>query len=168
VAAANVTRADIRADTTRVNANTTRVDIVDEVAPREAELFGAAVHALRLEAGLSLNQLARRAGVDPAYIHRIESVARTHTKPPNRPPLPRRAIVLSIAAALGMDRRQTDELLTQAGYAPAALLEMGGWDDTMASIAELLGDPELSGPAKAEFREVIRILAQHWGGPNRR
>src|SRR5215472_13451823 len=44
---------------------------------REAELFGAAVHHLRLKAGLSLNQLARRAGVDPAYIHRIEAIARS-------------------------------------------------------------------------------------------
>ena len=35
--------------------------------------FGASVRALRLQAGISLNELARRTGVDPAYIHRIES-----------------------------------------------------------------------------------------------
>jgi transcriptional regulator with XRE-family HTH domain len=135
---------------------------------REAELFGAAVHHLRLEAGLSLNQLARRAGVDPAYIHRIEAIARSgSTSSPKRPPLPRRAVVLSIAAALGLDHRGTDELLAQAGYAPDAVLEMGGWDDTLASVAELLADPELSGPAKAEFREVVRILAHRWGRPHR-
>src|SRR5215510_9594596 len=53
---------------------------------REAELFGTAVHHLRLEAGLSLNQLARRAGVDPAYIHRIEAIARSRsTSSPKRP-----------------------------------------------------------------------------------
>jgi transcriptional regulator with XRE-family HTH domain len=118
--------------------------------------FGAAVHAHRLRAGLSLNQLARRAGVDPAYIHRIES------RVVERPPLPRRAVVLSIAAALGLDGRASDELLTQAGYTPDAVLSLGGWDEALASVAELLADPRLSGPAKAEFREVLRILARRW------
>src|ERR1700709_348020 len=81
--------------------------------------FGATVHALRLEAGLSLNELARRAGVDPAYIHRIESRATL------RPPLPRRPVVAAIAAALGSDAHQTDQLLALAGHTPSALLELG-------------------------------------------
>jgi transcriptional regulator with XRE-family HTH domain len=119
--------------------------------------FGAAVRALRIQAGLSLNELARRAAVDPAYIHRIEAQsART------RPPLPRRPVVRAIAAALGCDARQTDQLLALAGHAPAALLELGGWDQTLASVAELLSDRSLSGAAKAEFREVVRILARRW------
>jgi transcriptional regulator with XRE-family HTH domain len=124
---------------------------------RAALAFGAAVHALRLAAGLSLNQLARRAGIDPAYVHRIESRAL------ERPPRPRRAVVLAIAAALGLDARRTDELLAHAGYAPDALLELGGWDEALATIADLLADPALSGPAKAEFREMLRILAHRWG-----
>src|SRR6266851_3612254 len=118
--------------------------------------FGATVHALRLHVGISLNELARRAGVDPAYIHRIESRAA------QRPPLPRRPVVAAIAAALGSDARQTDQLLALAGHTPAALLELGGWDATLASVAELLADPAVSGPAKAEFREVVRILAGRW------
>ncbi|HEV7666618.1 MAG TPA: helix-turn-helix transcriptional regulator [Chloroflexota bacterium] len=120
--------------------------------------FGAAVHSLRTTAGLSLNELARRAGVDPAYIHRIEG--RTATK---RPPLPRRAVVASIAHALGSDARQTDQLLALAGHAPVALLELGGWDQTLASVAELLSDPRLEYAAKVEFREVVRLLARRWG-----
>src|SRR4051794_253770 len=119
--------------------------------------FGTMVHALRLEAGLSLNQLARRAGIDPAYVHRIESRA------VERPPLPRRGVVLSLAAALGLGAQRTDELLAQAGYAPDAVLELGGWDEALATTAGLLADPTLSGPAKAEFREVLRILARRWG-----
>jgi transcriptional regulator with XRE-family HTH domain len=119
--------------------------------------FGATVHALRLAAGLSLNELARRAGVDPAYIHRIESQRGTQ-----RPPLPRRPVVGAIAQALGSGARQTDQLLALAGHTPIALLELGGWDQTLASVAELLADPSLSGPAKAEFREVVRILAGRW------
>jgi len=118
--------------------------------------FGASVRALRQGAGLSLNELARRAGVDPAYIHRIEA------RGAQRPPLPRRGVVLSIAAALGLDTRQADQLLALAGHTPAALLELGGWDQTLAMVAELLADRTLSGPAKAEFREMLRLLARRW------
>ena len=118
--------------------------------------FGATVRALRLQAGISLNELARRAGVDPAYIHRIES------RGAQRPPLPRRPVVVAIAAAFGSDARQTDQLLALAGHTPSALLELGGWDTTLASVAELLADPAVSGPAKAEFREVVRILSRRW------
>src|SRR5260370_40953853 len=118
--------------------------------------FGATVHALRMQVGISLNELARRAGVDPAYIHRIEA------RGTQRPPLPRRPVVVAIAAALGSDAHQTDQLLALAGHPPAALLELGGWDNTLASVAELLADPGLGGPAKAEFREVVRLLAGRW------
>lgn len=121
--------------------------------------FGATVRTLRLETGISLNELARRAGVDPAYIHRIEG------RSGKRPPLPRRPVVLGIAAALGSDPRQTDQLLALAGHTPTALLELGGWDNTLASVAELLADRTLSGSAKAEFREVLGILARRWARP---
>jgi transcriptional regulator with XRE-family HTH domain len=124
---------------------------------QEARAFGAAVHELRLAAGLSLNQLARGAGVDPAYVHRIES------RTTDRPPLPRRSVVLAIAAALGLERRRADRLLAQAGYAPCAVVELGGWDETLAEVADVLGDQQLSGSARAEFREMLRILARRWG-----
>lgn len=121
--------------------------------------FGGTVHALRTTAGISLNELARRAGVDPAYIHRIES----RGGGARRPPLPRRGVVLSIAQALALDARHTDQLLALAGHTPAALMELGGWDQTLAAVAELLSDPSLGGPAKAEFREMVRLLARRWG-----
>lgn len=121
--------------------------------------FGAAVRSLRQQAGLSLNELARRAGVDPAYIHRIEARG-TH-----RPPLPRRAVVQAIAAALGSSPRQADQLLALAGHTPAALLEVGGWDPTLAAVAELLGDVTLSPAAKADFRETVRLLTRRWARP---
>jgi transcriptional regulator with XRE-family HTH domain len=137
-------------------------------APRgiEAEAialaFGAAVRQRRQTAGLSLNELARRAGVDPAYIHRIEA------RGAQRPPLPRRAVVLAIAAALGCGPGQTDQLLALAGHTPAALLELGGWDQTLATVAALLLDTSLSGTAKAEFREMVRLLARRWSRPGPR
>jgi len=48
---------------------------------------------------------------------------------------------------------------------PAALLGLGGRDNTLASVAELLADPSLSGSAKAEFREVVRVVAGRWARP---
>lgn len=120
--------------------------------------FGATVRALRTTAGISLNELARRADVDPAYIHRIEA----RGGGARRPPLPRRGVVLAIARALGLDAPRTDQLLALAGHTPAALLELGGWDQTLAAVAELLSDPSLGGPAKAEFREMVRLLARRW------
>ena len=120
--------------------------------------FGASVRALRTTAGISLNELARRAGVDPAYIHRIEA----RGGGARRPPLPRRGVVLGIAQALGLDAPHTDQLLALAGHTPAALMELGGWDQTLAAVAELLNDPSLAGTAKAEFREMVRLLARRW------
>ena len=117
--------------------------------------FGRAVKRRRQAVGLSLNQLAHRAGVDPAYIHRIESSP--------RPPLARRPVVLAIAAALQLDPHQTDALLAQAGYVPEAVVALGGWDPSLALVAELLGDAQLETQAKAEFREVLLLLARRWG-----
>jgi transcriptional regulator with XRE-family HTH domain len=128
-------------------------------AEATALAFGATVRALRVHAGISLNELARRAGVDPAYIHRIEA------RSAERTPVPRRGVVVAIARGLGADPRQTDQLLALAGHVPAALQELGGWDNTLASVAELLSDPSLSGSAKAEFREVVRVLARRWARP---
>src|SRR5438445_8831208 len=133
-----------------------RADLESEAI---ALAFGAAVRTLRQQAGLSLNELARRAGVDPAYIHRIEA------RGAQRPPLPRRAVVVAIAAALGSNARQTDQLLALAGHAPSALLELGGWDQTLAAVAELLADRSLSAPVKAEFREMVHLLARRWARP---
>ena len=123
--------------------------------------FGAAVRELRLEAGLSLNELARRAGVDPAYIHRIES------RTIERAPAPRRGVVLAIAAALDLDALGSDTLLARAGYLPQALIEIGGWDATLALVAERLADSSLSGQARAELRELLRLIAARWAKPAR-
>jgi transcriptional regulator with XRE-family HTH domain len=122
--------------------------------------FGAAVRGLRGRAGLSLNELARRADIDPAYVYRIE------TSPGERPTIPRRPIVLGLGRALGLQAAQLDDLLARAGYAPEALVELGGWDDSLADVARVLADPRLSVTAKAEFREVLRILAARWSARN--
>ena len=118
--------------------------------------FGAALRALRLRVGLSLNELARRAAVDPAYVHRIE------TRPGDQPTIPRRAVVVRLGQALGLTAVQLDDLLSRAGYTPEALVALGGWDETLADVARVLGEPRLSLAARAEFREVVHILARRW------
>ncbi len=147
-------------DPARRRASIDSLSTISDAAGLELEAialaFGATIRALRTDRGLSLNELARRAGVDPAYVHRIEA------RGAQRPPLPRRPVVQALAAALGCDARQTDQLLALAGHTPAALLELGGWDATLATVAELLGDPGVSNAAKTEFRDVIRLLARRW------
>jgi transcriptional regulator with XRE-family HTH domain len=71
--------------------------------------FGRLVRAYRFKRGLSQNGLARLAGIDPAYVNRME-----------RDPLgaPSRTVVLSLADALEMDDGETDHLLYAAGLAP--------------------------------------------------
>lgn len=121
-----------------------------------APVFGAALRALRLRVGLSLNELARRAAIDPAYLHRIE------TRPGDQPTIPRRAVVVRLGQALGLNPVQLDDLLSRAGYTPEALVALGGWDETLAAVARVLSEPGLALADRAEFREVVHILARRW------
>lgn len=74
------------------------------------ERLGEAVRRLRVGAGLSQNRLARLAGIDPAYVNRLEA----------RPDVvrPSRTVVLAVAEALELDALATDRLLYVAGHAP--------------------------------------------------
>jgi len=65
----------------------------------------------RTRRGLSQNALARRAGVDPAYVNRIERFTQR----------PGTAILQSLIAELGLTRLEGDYLRVCAGYAPDAL-----------------------------------------------
>jgi transcriptional regulator with XRE-family HTH domain len=73
------------------------------------EPFGRLVRARRAALGLSQNGLARLAGVDPAYVNRMERDQRV---------VPGRAVILALADALELDDRETDRLLYAAGLAP--------------------------------------------------
>ena len=44
-----------------------------DAAARDRSPFGVALRQARVRAGLSQNALARRAGIDPAYVNRIEA-----------------------------------------------------------------------------------------------
>lgn len=64
--------------------------------------------ARRSAAALSMNALARAAGIDPAYVLRIERG--THR--------PSRSVALELARVLGLDALETDRYLFAAGHAP--------------------------------------------------
>lgn len=81
--------------------------------------FAAKLRWWRVQRGLSQNQLAHRAGIDPAYINRLE---RNGTQRPNGTtlvaPSPRFDVVTNIAQALGLDEAERDRFLYAAGLAP--------------------------------------------------
>lgn len=73
------------------------------------ERFASLLRRHRLAAALSQNKLARLAGIDPAYVNRIE---RQQQQPPQRP------VILRLADACELSSSATDRLLFAAGYAP--------------------------------------------------
>ena len=90
--------------------------------------FGELLHALRLRAGLSQNRLARLAGIDPAYVYRLERAGGARTG------LPSRVVVLRLWAALEAPSADREQLLVLAGHCPEAILLAGGWDPFVRTI----------------------------------
>ena len=78
----------------------------------DSPAFGELLHTLRNRyghRGMSLTELARRTGLDKAYLHRLESGEREN---------PSWRAVMLIARALELSERLTNELLERAYYAP--------------------------------------------------
>lgn len=80
--------------------------------------FGAYLAHLMAREGLSQNELARRAGCDPAYVNRM---ARGVVGPNDGSGkwAVGRAVLSELAVALALDEQETEVLLLLAGYAPA-------------------------------------------------
>jgi len=72
--------------------------------------FSALLRSHRMSLGCSQNELARRAGCDVAYVHRMERA--------QDPAVPRRGVALALSVALGLDDAETDRFLYSAGLAP--------------------------------------------------
>src|SRR5690349_8856354 len=119
----------------------------------EHDAVGSLVRAWRERAGLSQNALARRMGVNPAYVNRLEHGGRGAQN---------RELLLSVAAALGLAAAERDELLAAAGHWPAAVEMLGAADPTLRLVADLLADPNLSVRDKALFRLHVRLAALPW------
>src|SRR5207344_1883751 len=80
--------------------------------------FGGLLRHLRIRVGWSQNQLAREAGIDPAYVNRFEKGAQGG---------PSRKVVLALADVLECGPRYREELLVAAGHCPQTILDAGGW-----------------------------------------
>src|SRR5436853_2467335 len=104
----------------------------------------------RERAGLSQNALARRMGVNPAYVNRLEHGGRGASN---------RELVEAAADALGLDRLERDELLGAAGHWPASLAALGPSDPSLQLVAAILNDPELGEQDRALFRLQVRLAA---------
>lgn len=82
------------------------------------ETFGQMLRRLRIERALSQNELARQAGVDAAYVNRLERAGEPH---PNggaiKRHLPSREIILALAAVLDLSYAERDRFLFCSGLA---------------------------------------------------
>jgi transcriptional regulator with XRE-family HTH domain len=117
------------------------------------EEFGTLLQRWRERAGLSQNALARRMGVNPAYVNRLEHGGRGAGN---------RELVEAVATALALAPAERDALLASAGHWPAALAELGPADPSLRLVADVLADPSLSARAKALFRLHLRLAALPW------
>ncbi len=107
----------------------------------------------RERAGLSQNALARRMGVNPAYVNRLEHGGRGASN---------RALVEAAARALGLSPAERDELLAAAGHWPAALTTLGPADPSLRLVADVLTDATISARERALFRLHLRLAALAW------
>ena|SRR5688572_25884853 len=122
----------------------------------ETHPFGALLRSLRVRMGFSQNQLARMAGVDPAYVNRLERA------PAGSSSLPSRKVVLALADSLEAGPVDVERLLVAAGLCPESIVRLGGWDQSLGDIAAVLADDGLSSDDRAELRELLRIVAARW------
>lgn len=89
--------------------------------------FGELLRRFRFRTGLSQNQLARLAGVDPAYVNRLERGGAS---------IPSRRVVLSFCDVLETSADDRERLLVAAGHCPEAILRAGGWDAYRAQVRQ--------------------------------
>jgi transcriptional regulator with XRE-family HTH domain len=121
--------------------------------------FGSLLKGFRLRAGLSQNQLARRAEIDPAYVNRLENA------PADSSAVPRRRVILALAGVMELGPVDTDRLLVAAGLCPQSVTRLGRWEPSLGLVAQVLADPNLTEDDRSEFRQFIRIAAGRWGAP---
>lgn len=109
----------------------------------------ALLASARTRAGLSQNGLAHAAGVDPAYVNRIE-----HGRA-----VPSRHVLIDLWAATDADDDELDRALAGAGYLPLAVTRAGGWDAYLrAQDARIAALEQRIGLRDAEIRRLCREL----------
>ncbi len=118
--------------------------------------FGELLRWLRQRAGLSQNRLARLSGIDPAYVHRME------TTPADEPVVPRPGVLERLCDALELTRDERDRLFFAAGRCPPSLAALGRWEPIVGEVARVLADPRLGPDDRAELRAVLVVLLDRW------
>jgi len=106
---------------------------------------------LRLQAGLSQNQLARIAHIDPAYVNRIERKLGRHS--------PSRDVVLRLCEALGLDVDDGDRLLYAFGFAGRVDWQMA-WTQAVVELPQAV-----SAATERAIAELLETAAATAGGP---
>lgn len=114
--------------------------------------FGTVLRAYRQRARLSQSEVARRAGLDPSFVNRLESGQRSAERP----------IAERLANALGIDPAETDRLLAAGGHLPRLFDRVGLQDPTLQIVVQILGDESLPTEERDDFREVIRLIGERW------
>ena len=124
-------------------------------AAEEANMNGFAelLQRLRLKAGLSQNALAKKAGVDPSYINRIE---RSERQPPSL------GVIHDIARALELDEFSTNQLLLSAGYAPATTANPQlVTHPRLQLLGDFLSDDSISPEDRDLIERDLDLLGEH-------
>jgi transcriptional regulator with XRE-family HTH domain len=115
--------------------------------------FAELLRRWRERAGLSQNALARRMGVNPAYVNRLEHGGRGAGN---------RDLVERAAAALQLTAAESDALLAAAGHWPTSLTALGPADPTLRLVADILADGAIPEAARELLRLHVRLAALPW------
>src|SRR5712691_979959 len=115
--------------------------------------IGDLVKYYREQAGISQNALARKIGVNPAYINRLEKWSMGANN---------RELIEQVAAALSLPALEGDRLLATAGHLPAAFSKLGPGDETLLIVADILSDESIPDKDKEAFRLHVRLASKPW------
>lgn len=118
----------------------------------DGDNFGAVLRSLRERARLSQSAVARRAGLDPSFVNRLESGQRNAE----------RSIAERLAVALDLESADADRLLAAGGHLPILFARVGLRDPTLQTVVRILGDERLSPNERDDFREIIRLIGERW------
>ena len=115
--------------------------------------LGDTIKGYRERASLSQNALARKIGVNPAYINRLEKWSKGANN---------RDLIENVAAALNLSALESDHLLAEAGHVPIALLKLGPGDETLLIVADILSDESITDKDKEAFRLHVKLASKPW------
>lgn len=117
------------------------------------EEFSVLLERYRTSDGMSQSELARKAGISPSYVNRLE---RNERQPPSR------SVVLKIAQALGLDPTATDALLVSARYAPTRPSLMPAEHPVFRLVADIVQDDRVPEEEIELLERQIEQIKRRW------